>query len=184
VFSFQATALHGALLQILSHGVVVAGMFLMLGLLEQRCGRDGTQTHALASAAPRFAVLLMLFVLASLALPLTSGFTAEFLVLLGAFTQGLAAWRADAGAGLLVLAVLACGGVVLGATIMLRFARAAIFGSAATAGPDARLRDLGARETLALLPLLAVVLCVGVAPAAWMAKVEPAVAALLLKGTP
>jgi NADH-quinone oxidoreductase subunit M len=184
VFSLQNTALHGALFQILSHGVVAAGMFLLLGLLEQRCGRDGAQTHALASAAPRFAVLLMLFVLASLALPLSSGFTAEFLVLLGAFTQGLAAWRADAGAGLLVLAVLACGGVVLGATYMLRFARAALFGGTPSAGPDARLRDLGARETLALLPLLAVVLWVGVAPAAWMAKVEPAVAALLARTTP
>ena len=184
VFSLQATALHGALFQILSHGVVVAGLFLMLGLLEARCGQDGVQTHALASVAPRFAAVLMLFVLASLALPLSSGFTAEFLVLLGAFTRGLATWRAGAGAGLLVLAVLACAGVVLGATYMLRFASAAIFGDVAPSGPDARLRDLGARETLALLPLLAVVLWVGLAPASLMAKVEPAVTALLTRGAP
>jgi NADH-quinone oxidoreductase subunit M len=159
---------------------VVAGLFLMLGLLQQRCGSAYLQLNALASRAPRLAVVLMLFVLASLALPLSSGFTAEFLVLLGAFTQGLAAWRADAGAGLLVAALLACGGVVLGATYMLRFARVLVFGDA---GAAPRLPDLGARETLALAPLLLLVLWIGVAPATLMRKVEPAVAALVRLGT-
>jgi NADH-quinone oxidoreductase subunit M len=181
-FSFQATAIQGALFQILSHGLAVAGLFLMLGLLEQRCGSAYLQVNALASRAPRFAVVLMLFVLASLALPLSSGFTAEFLILLGAFTQGLAAWRADAGAGLLVCAVLASGGVVLGATYMLRFARSVLFGDAfgdaGPAGARAGLRDLGLRESLALAPLLLLILWIGVAPAWLMAKVEPAVAAL------
>jgi NADH-quinone oxidoreductase subunit M len=180
VFSFQATAVQGALFQIFSHGLVVAGLFLMLGLLQQRCGSAYLQLNALASRAPRLAVGLMLFVLASLALPLSSGFTAEFLVLLGAFTQGLAAWRANAGAALLVAALLACGGVVLGATYMLRFARVLVFGDA---GAAPRLPDLGARETLALAPLLLLVLWIGVAPATLMRKVEPAVAALVQLGT-
>ena len=80
--------MHGAMIQVLSHGLAVAGLFLLLGLLEQRRGAAWLQVHGLATRAPRFAVVVMLFVLASLALPLTSGFVAEFLVLLGAFTTG------------------------------------------------------------------------------------------------
>ena len=178
LFSFQATAVQGVLFQILSHGLAVAGLFLLLGLLEQRCGRGYLQLSALAGTAPRFAVVLMLFVLASLALPLSSGFTAEFLILLGSFTQGLAVWRAGAGVGQLVAVLLACTGVVLGATYMLRFARTLVWGDAGPAGGDARLRDLGLREGLALAPLLVLILWVGIAPASLMAKVEPAVTAL------
>jgi NADH-quinone oxidoreductase subunit M len=176
LFTFQATGIQGAMFQILSHGVAVAGLFLMLGFLEQRCGPAYLDLDALATRAPRFAVVLTLFVLASLALPLTSGFTAEFLILLGAFTRGIAAWQAGSGAGVLVAAILACGGVVLGATYMLRFARVLLYGQGGAGGP--RLADLGPRETLALAPLLLLVLWIGVWPAPLMRKVEPVVAAL------
>jgi NADH-quinone oxidoreductase subunit M len=176
VFSFQHTAVQGALFQILSHGLSVAGLFLMLGLLEQRCGAAYLQLEALATRMPRFAVVMMLFVLASLALPLTSGFTAEFLILLGSFTQALAAWQAGAGAARLVLVLLAATGVVLGATYMLRFARALVFGDAGKGG--APLPDLKTREVLALAPLLLLIALIGVWPAPLMSKVEPAVAQL------
>lgn len=178
VFSFQHTAAQGAMFQILSHGLAVAGLFLMLGLLEQRCGAAYLQAGALATRSPRLAVVLMLFVLASLALPLSSGFTAEFLILLGAFTQGLAAWRADGGTGLLLAALLASTGVVLGATYMLRFARSLLYGDAGAVATGAGWRDLGVRETLALAPLLLLILWVGVWPAPLMKMVEPAVAQL------
>jgi NADH-quinone oxidoreductase subunit M len=176
VFSFQATGLHGAMFQVLSHGVSVAGLFLLLGLLEQRYGAAWIQVHGLATRAPRFAVVLMLFVLASLALPLTSGFTAEFMVLLGAFVTGLDAWQAGHGSTMLVSALAASAGVVIGATYMLRFARSAVFDDSSRAGVSAP--DLRLREMLALAPLLVVILWVGVRPASWMVKVEPAVAQL------
>ena len=178
VFSLQATGLHGALFQILSHGLAVAALFLMLGLLDQRRGAADAPIEALATRAPRFAVLMMLFILASLALPLSSGFTAEFMVLLGAFTKGLAAWRANAGPGLLVGALMAATGVVLGATYMLRFARVLMYGNAGNAGnanKAAPLADLRGREALALLPLLALILWVGIWPAPLMSKVDAAV---------
>ena len=129
IFSLQQAALHGAMLQMLSHGVAVAGLFLLLGTLEQRCGKRYLHLQAVAAVAPRFAVVLMLFILTSLALPLTSGFTAEFLILFGAFAQGLAAWNAGAGPALLVVALLASTGVVLGAAYMLRLARSVLFGT-------------------------------------------------------
>lgn len=173
IFAFQTTALQGALLQMLSHGVVASGLFLLLGLLEQRADAGG----ALALRAPRLAVATMLLVLASLALPLTSGFTAEFFILLGAFSEGWAAWQAQAGVLRLAAALLATTAVVLGATYMLRLARTLLY-DAPPSGAGARLADLGGREALAIAPLLAVVLALGVWPAPWIAKTAQVTAQL------
>jgi NADH-quinone oxidoreductase subunit M len=175
LFSLQHTGVHGALVQVLSHGLAVAGLFLLLGLLEQRRGATWLQVHGLATRAPRFAVVLMLFVLASLALPLTSGFAAEFMVLLGAFTTGYAHWLAGAGPAMLIAALLAATGVVLGATYMLQFARSLVFDDSNVADP---MPDLGAREMLAVAPLLLLIFWIGVRPAVWMDKVDATVATL------
>jgi NADH-quinone oxidoreductase subunit M len=175
LFSLQRTGVHGAMVQVLSHGLAVAGLFLLLGLLEQRRGPAWLQLHGLATRAPRFAVVLMLFVLASLALPLTSGFAAEFLVLLGAFTTGYAHWLAGAGPAMLIAALLAATGVVLGATYMLQFARSLVFDDSTVVDP---LPDLRPRELLALAPLLLLIVWIGVRPAVWMDKVDATVAQL------
>ncbi len=175
VFSLQPAGLHGAWVQMLSHGLVVAGLFLLLGVLERRAGPAASAATGLAWHAPRFAVTLMLFVLASLALPLTSGFTAEFMVLLGAFDAGLAHWQAGTGSLALVATLLACTGVVLGATYMLLFARRLVFDRP---DPPAAAPDLPWRETATLVPLLLLVLWLGVRPASWMQLTEPTVAAL------
>lgn len=186
LFSLQPTGMHGAMVQVLSHGLTVAGLFLLLGLLEQRRGPQWLQVHGLATRAPRFAVVLMLFVLASLALPLTSGFAAEFMVLLGAFTAGYSHWLDGAGAWMLAAALLAATGVVLGATYMLQFARSLVFDDSSVAD---RLPDLRARELLALAPLVILIFWIGMRPATWMDKVDAAVAgaarapALALMGT-
>jgi NADH-quinone oxidoreductase subunit M len=176
IFSLQATGLHGAMVQILSHGVSVAGLFLLLGMLEQRRGAAWLQVHGLATRAPAFAVVLMLFVLASLALPLTSGFAAEFMVLIGAFAAGLARWQAGNGGGVLLATLVASTGVVLGATYMLRFARSLLFDDSAL--PERLTPDLRPRELLALAPLLLLVFWIGARPATWMERAEGAVARL------
>jgi NADH-quinone oxidoreductase subunit M len=172
LFSLQPAGIHGAMVQVLSHGLAVAGLFLLLGLLEQRRGPRWLQVHGLATRAPRFAVVVMLFVLASLALPLTSGFAAEFMVLLGAFTSGYSHWLAGAGPGMLLAALLAATGVVLGATYMLQFARSLVFDDSTVADD---LPDLRVRELLALAPLLLLIVWIGVQPAAWMDKVDATV---------
>jgi NADH-quinone oxidoreductase subunit M len=173
LFSLRETAIHGALLQMLSHGVAVAGLFALLGMLEQRLGPAYRHATALSAAAPRFAIWMMLFVLTTVALPLTSGFTAEFLILFGAFAQGLAAWQAHVGTLPLIAALLATTGMVLGATYMLRFARAILFGTGTGTGAGAhRVDDLRPAETASLLPLLLVILVLGIAPAAVMSKAQ------------
>ena len=170
LFSLQPVGMQGAMIQVLSHGLAVAGLFLLLGLLEQRRGAAYLQVHGLATRAPALAVVLMLFVLASLALPLTSGFTAEFMVLLGAFSSGLAHWQAGAGVGVLAASLLAATGVVLGATYMLQFARSLVFDDSSR--PEPLNPDLRPRELLALAPLLLLILWLGVRPAPWMDKVD------------
>jgi NADH-quinone oxidoreductase subunit M len=175
-FSLQSTGLHGAMVQILSHGVTVAGLFLLLGLLEQRRGTAWLQVHGLATRAPVFAVVLMLFVLASLALPLTSGFAAEFMVLLGAFASGLARWQAGQGGGVLLATLVAATGVVIGATYMLRFARSLLFDDSAL--PERLAPDLRPRELLALAPLLLLVFWIGLRPGTWMERAEGTIAGL------
>jgi NADH-quinone oxidoreductase subunit M len=175
LFSLQHTGVHGAMVQVLSHGIAVAGLFLLLGLLEQRRGAEWLQVHGLATRAPRFAIVLMLFVLASLALPLTSGFAAEFMVLLGAFTAGYAHWVAGAGSTMLVATLLAATGVVLGATYMLQFARSLVFDDSSIQDSMA---DLRPRELLALAPLLLLIFWIGVRPGTWMDKVDATVTQL------
>jgi NADH-quinone oxidoreductase subunit M len=174
-FTLTAVGAQGAMLQVLSHGLAVTGLFLLVGVLERRSGDDADGVTSLALQAPRLAVVLMLFVLASVALPTTSGFAAEFLVLLGAFERGLAEWQAGA-AATLVAASLACAGVVLGATYMLRFARTRVFGDAAASAPAA---DLGARELGAAAILLVGILWLGLWPAPAMRLAQPAVERLV-----
>jgi NADH-quinone oxidoreductase subunit M len=157
------------MLQMLSHGMAVAGLFLLLGMLEQRCGAAYRRVAALSGEAPRFAVWLMLFVLTSVALPLTSGFTAEFMILLGAFTQGVAAWRAGSGVSLLIAALLASSGMILGAAYMLRFARAILFDK--RDGAPA-VRDLRLGEMTPFAAPLLLILWIGIAPGTIMGKVQ------------
>ena len=169
-FAFQPTAVHGSLLQMLSHGVAVTGLFLLIGKLGPATAPSPSRVQGIAASAPRLAVLTMLFVLTSVALPLTSGFTAEFLILLGAFTQGLRDLDGGVGSLMLVSAVLASSGMVLGATYMLRFARVAVFGG--ETGKATPWRDLRLRELVPFAALLIVVVWIGVAPASLIDKVQ------------
>jgi len=116
-----------------------------------------------------FAVFVLVLTLASAGLPTTSGFTGEFLVLLGAFKS---AWPVyQLGNGLpLALSVAAVSGVVLGALYMLRFALATLYGPAKA--PHQPLADLNAREKTILLALVAAVFWLGLFPAEPMRKTE------------
>jgi len=175
IFSYQEAAVHGALIQILSHGVAAAGLFLLLGMLEERLGDSYKQLNALSTYAPRLAIMLMLFILTSVALPLTSGFTSEFLILFGTFQQGLTLWMANAGSMTLIAVLLASTGMVLGAAYMLRFARAILYGNTKT---GISVVDLNFREAVAFIPLLFMIIWIGIYPAPLMDKVQAAVTQL------
>jgi NADH-quinone oxidoreductase subunit M len=155
-----------------SHGLTAAGLFLMVGMIYERCHtRELAAYGGLAKALPVYSVFFMVLTLAAIGLPTTSGFTGEFLVLLGAFN---AAWpqhlAGDSTA--LVWAVIAVSGVVLGAMYMLWFAQRFLYGT--TKVPHGPVTDLNRREKLILAVLLVPVFWIGLVPGEPMRKTEQA----------
>ena len=181
LISLDLIGVQGAIVQMVSHGLVAAGLFLMIGMIYERChSRDLAAYGGLARLLPVYSVAFMILTLASIGLPTTSGFTGEFLVLLGAFNTGWAQHLQgqSAALGWAVAAVL---GVVLGALYMLRFAAKFLFGAEKTpdyhggplgaAGP---VPDLVLREKLILGAVIAAVFWLGLFPDGPMAKTEAA----------
>ena len=168
--SLELVGVQGAIVQMVSHGLTAAGLFLMVGMIYERCHtRDLAAYGGLAKVLPVYAVFLMVLTLASIGLPTTSGFTGEFLVLLGAFD---ASWQAAAGGDTLrlVLASTAVAGVVLGALYMLRFASSFLFGAIKV--PHGTTADLGFREGAILVAIVAAIFWLGLFPAEPLRKSE------------
>jgi len=170
LLSLDLIGIQGALIQMVSHGLVAAGLFLMVGMIYERCHtRELAAYGGLAKLLPVYSVFFMILTLASVGLPTTSGFTGEFLALLGAFK---AAWpQYQAGQTLpLVLAAVAVSGVVLGALYMLRFALGFLYGAAKA--PHQPLRDLNGREKTILALIVVAVFALGLFPDEPMRKTE------------
>jgi len=168
--SLDLIGIQGAVVQMVSHGLVSAGLFLMIGMIYERCHtRELAAYGGLAKLLPVYSVFFMVLTLASVGLPGTSGFTGEFLVLLGAFRG---AWPAFAAGELmpLVWSAGAVSGVVLGALYMLRFAQRFLFGD--ERAPHAPVADLVAREKLILAAIAAAVFALGIWPDGAMQKTE------------
>jgi len=171
LLSLELVGIQGAVIQMVSHGLVAAGLFLMVGMIYERCHtRELAAYGGLAKLLPVYSVFFMILTLASVGLPTTSGFTGEFLVLLGAFK---AAWPAHVlgQSNLpLVLAVVAVTGVVLGALYMLRFALGFLYG--ASKAPHQPLLDLNGREKTILALIVVAVFWLGLFPDEPMRKTE------------
>ncbi len=168
--SLDLVGIQGAIVQMVSHGLVAGGLFTMVGMIYERChSRAIADYGGLAKLLPVYSVFFAILTLASIGLPTTSGFTGEFMVLLGAFN---AAWPQHvAGYDLpLVLAVLAVTGVVLGALYMLWLAERMLFGEAKA--PHQPLHDLVAREKAILLALVVAIFALGLFPDGPLEKTE------------
>src|SRR5262249_19934683 len=163
LISLDLIGIQGAIVQMVSHGLTAAGLFLMVGMIYERChSRDLAAYGGLAKILPVYSVFFMLLTLASIGLPTTSGFTGEFLVLLGAFG---ASWQANQQGATypLVLAVSAVGGVVLGALYMLWFAQRFLYGAVRTPQP-VHVSDLNFRERAILATIVAAIFALGLFP--------------------
>jgi NADH-quinone oxidoreductase subunit M len=115
---------------------------------------------------PKYALMFMFFTMASVGLPATSGFVAEFLVLIGLYQTST--WAT------LVMTT----GIILGAAYMLWLYRRVVFGAAA--GDDTRaMPDLSVREVAILAPIVAAVLWMGIYPASFQDPMKPAIASIL-----
>lgn len=144
--------LEGALVQMISHGLVSAAMFLCVGVLYDRMHTRMIKDYGgVVNTMPVFASFMVLFAMANAGLPGTSGFVGEFLVILGAFQADF--WYA----------FLASMTLILGAAYSLWMVKRVVFGEVANDNVAA-LKDLNSREFLVLGSLAAAVLLLGVWP--------------------
>ena len=145
IFAATNEAVTGAMVQMLSHGFVSAALFLVVGVVYDRLHtRDIDRYGGLADTMPAYAFVFMIFMLASVGLPGTSGFVGEFLILLGVFRVST------------LEAFLAATALFLGAMYMLYLYRRVIFGTITRDDVRAML-DLSPREKAVFAPLLVLV---------------------------
>jgi len=120
IFSLTKQGLEGSIIQMLSHGLISSALFLCVGVLYDRYNSRMISSYGgLVNIMPKYAFVLMIFSLAALGLPGTSGFVGEFLVLAGTFQKNI------------LVSVLACLGVILAAAYMLWLYRRVVFGKLA-----------------------------------------------------
>ena len=152
LFTFNVQGVQGGLFQMLSHGLVSGALFLCVGVIYDRMHtREISAYGGLVHRMPIYAACLMVFTMANVGLPGTSGFVGEFLSLLGAFKVNT--W----------VAALATTGVVLSAAYALWLYRRVIFGELTKPGLKA-IADMGPREIVIMAPLVALVILFGVWP--------------------
>ncbi|HQR10839.1 MAG TPA: NADH-quinone oxidoreductase subunit M [Casimicrobiaceae bacterium] len=170
LISLDLIGIQGAVIQMVSHGLVAGGLFLLVGMIYERCHtRELAAYGGLAKLMPVYAVFVGILTFAAVGLPTTSGFTGEFLVLLGSFGAAWSQYQQGATYPLVVSAS-AVAGVVLGALYMLWFAQRFLFGAAKA--PHLPLADLGLREKFILTTIVVAVFALGLFPAEPMRKTE------------
>jgi NADH-quinone oxidoreductase subunit M len=167
IFSADAQGIQGAIMQMVSHGLISTALFLCVGVLYDRTHtRDMSEYGGIVHRMPRYAVVFMFFILASLGLPGTSGFVGEFLVLLGTYQVSTYA------------TLCASTTLVLGAAYSLWLYKRVVFGALTKPGLKA-VTDLNRRELLVFVPLIAAVLGLGIYPTALLSLLDAPVAQLI-----
>jgi len=155
-FTMTVQGIEGAIYQMLSHGVVSAALFLIVGVVYDRIhSREISVYGGLVHRMPAYSLVFMLFMLASVGLPGTGGFVGEFLVLVGLFQVNT--W----------VAALASTGVVLGAAYMLYLYRRIIFGQL-TKESLMKIKDMNRREWAVFAPLIVLTLWMGIYPTSFL----------------
>jgi len=162
-FAVTSEAVQGAMIQMLSHGLVSGALFLCVGVLYDRLHtHEIMRFGGLIERMPAYAFVLMVFTLAAVGLPGTSGFVGEFLILLGTFKVST------------IECALAATALFLGPAYMLYLYRRVIFGTIARADLRGML-DLSLREKAIFAPLLILVLWMGLYPNSFLRPIQVSV---------
>ena len=169
LFTFNQQGIEGAIIVMLSHGLVSGALFLCVGVIYDRLHtRDISRYGGLSINMPKYALLFMLFTMASVGLPGTSGFVGEFLSLAGAYK--VSTWAT----------LIATTGIILGAGYMLYLYRRLAFGPQVNADAAA-MSDVNGREMWLLAPIAVVVLWMGVYPETFLAPIRRDVATIVAR---
>jgi NADH-quinone oxidoreductase subunit M len=159
----------GGLVQMISHGFISGAMFLCVGVMYDRMhSREISDYGGVVNTMPKFAALMMLFAMANVGLPGTSGFVGEFLVILSSMKASF--WYAFFAATTLIL----------GAAYTLWMYKRVIFGEIAN-DHVAALKDINGREFVILASLAVLVLLIGLWPAPLMDTMHASISHLLLQ---
>src|SRR5271170_1273392 len=168
IFALNPQGAQGALLQMVNHGLVVAPLFFILLLLSRRAGgsEDVREMGGIAFRAPVLASLFLIVALATLAMPGSSNFVGEFLILLGVFKAKL------------VIAIIAFSGVVMASVYALRLLIRAMHNRV---GGGVSSREITVRDGLVLVPLVAVILFLALYPQFALPRSEGSVKGAVLQ---
>jgi len=167
LFAFNRQGIEGAMIVMLSHGLVSGALFLCVGVIYDRLHtREISRYGGLADNMPKYALLFMVFTMASVGLPGTSGFVGEFLSLVGLYA--VSSWAT----------IVATTGIILGAAYMLYLYWRICYGKLVHADAAA-MKDLDAREMWLLAPIAAAVLWMGVYPESFLKPIRADVGRLL-----
>jgi NADH-quinone oxidoreductase subunit M len=167
IFTFNVQGISGALFQMLSHGIVASALFLVVGVVYDRIHtREIARYGGLGDRMPCYALVFMLFTMASIGLPGTAGFVGEFLVIIGSLQVNF--W----------LALLGGMGMILGAVYALYLYRRVIFGRITHADLRAIL-DLSPREWVVFAPLIFLTLWMGIYPSSFTNYFDATVGAMV-----
>lgn len=163
MFAFTGEGATGSAYQMLNHGVSTGALFLLFGFLyERRHARLMADYGGIAKVMPVFTAFFLVVTFSSIAVPGTNGFVGEFLVLLGTFKSNLP----------MAFGIFAATGVVLGAAYMLWMVQKVFFGTV-THQENLGLKDLGLREVLAAVPLIALIAVMGLRPQPFLDMLNP-----------
>ncbi|MBI2026412.1 MAG: NADH-quinone oxidoreductase subunit M [Deltaproteobacteria bacterium] len=190
LFALNVLGVTGSIVQLVSHGLATAGLFFVVGMIYERANtKEISKLGGLAASCPRLLFFFLILTLASIGLPLTSGFVGEFLSLLGAFQEfaqpvlahSVIARDAIAARGdlsftifdifIFLLGVFGVFGVILGAVYMLGMFQKVMFGKP----KFENMKDLGFKECAVLIPLVLFILLIGIYPNIITSKTNPSV---------
>ena len=152
IFIVNSQGLEGAMMQMISHGIVSAALFLCVGVIYDRMHtREISFYGGLVNKMPKYSIVFMIFMLASVGLPGTSGFIGEFLIIVGGFKYNT------------IVALFSASGIILGAIYMLYLYKNIIFG-VLTNEKLMEILDLDFREKVILYPLVVMIIIIGIFP--------------------
>ena len=167
IFTIQQQGIEGSIIQMISHGIVSAALFLCVGVVYDRMhSRLITTYGGIVTIIPKYAILFMVFTLAALGLPGTSGFVGEFLILMAAFKDNF------------LVAVLASLGVIIGAAYMLWLYKRVIFGKLINSDLK-KMIDLNRSEAFMLICLVIPTLYFGFYPEPLINTIEVSISDLI-----